>query len=397
MTSNGRQQTSQSVVNRWDTTLVSMASSKVWPQNGHWMDSETCIVKAKGNLVCLKNNFECRHHRRRPTHEMRMRFLFFLSLLMSAFWASAAGTFQNPLNPGADPWMVYYRSNYYLSTTQGDAVRIWKAPTLAALKTARAHRVWHDDDPSRSTGIWAPEFHLLGDHWYLYYTATSSDNNDDNHRMHVLESAGDDPLGPYHYKSRLINPTNDHYAIDGTVFTKTNDGSLYFLWAARPHHVLFIARMTNPWTIQGNGVSLPADGFGCEKVREGPSTLQRNGRIFLIYSACDAGTPDYKLGMLVADENSDLMDPHSWRQYPGPVLQRSDANGVFGPGHNGFFQSPDGREDWIVYHGKTSADYTYAGRSTRAQKFTWRADGTPDFGIPLPLDAVLDEPSNLAK
>jgi GH43 family beta-xylosidase len=290
--------------------------------------------------------------------------------------------------------MLYYRGDYFLSTTQSDAIRIWKAPTLAGLKTARPHLVWRDDDPSRSRGIWAPEFHLLGGHWYLYYTATSSDDNDDNHRMHVLESSGDDPLGPYHYKARLVNPANDHYAIDGTVFTNAADGSLYFLWAARPGHVLFIARMTNAWTLQGNGVCLPADGFGCETVREGPSTLQRNGRIFLIYSACDTGTPDYKLGMLMADEKADLLDPRSWRQFPRPVLERSDANGVFGPGHNGFFQSPDGREDWIVYHAKTSSAYTYHGRSTRAQKFTWRADGTPDFGIPLPLDAVLDEPSN---
>jgi GH43 family beta-xylosidase len=328
--------------------------------------------------------------------------LFHLNLLILS-WLLPAGIFagnrqfQNPINDGADPWMVYYRSNYFLSTTQSGSIRIWNAPTLGELKTARPKTVWRDKDPARSRGIWAPEFHLFGGRWYMYYTATSSDGDDDNHRMHVLESAADDPLGPYYYKARLVNPMNDHYAIDGTVFTNAVDGALYFLWAARPGHVLFIARMANPWTLQGNGVCLPADGFGCEHVREGPSTLQRNGRIFLIYSACDASTADYKLGMLMADEKSDLLDPKSWRQFHGPVLERSDANGVFGPGHNGFFQSPDGREDWIVYHAKTSAGQTYADRTTRAQKFTWRTDGTPDFGIPLPLNVVLDEPSGLVK
>jgi hypothetical protein len=34
-TSNGRQQTSQSVVNRWLATLVSIVTVDVWPQNGH--------------------------------------------------------------------------------------------------------------------------------------------------------------------------------------------------------------------------------------------------------------------------------------------------------------------------------------------------------------------------
>ena len=39
-TSNGRQQTSQSVMNRWEETLVSMTSVDSWPQNGHETDSE---------------------------------------------------------------------------------------------------------------------------------------------------------------------------------------------------------------------------------------------------------------------------------------------------------------------------------------------------------------------
>jgi GH43 family beta-xylosidase len=289
--------------------------------------------------------------------------------------------------------MVYFEGNYYLSTTQGDAMRIWKAPTLAGLKTAAPKTVWRDSNPSRSSGIWAPEFHFLQNHWFLYYTATSRDNNDDNHRMYVLESDGTDPLGPYTFKGRLINPANDHYAIDGTVFENQPDGQIYFIWAARPGHVLYIARMANPYTLQGKGVYIPADGFGCTAVREGPSMLQHDGKIFLVYSMCDTGTPDYKLGMLIADEKADLMVPQSWRQYPSPVFVRSDKANVFGPGHNGFFKSPDGKEDWIVYHAKVTSRYTYEGRTTRAQKFGWNSDGTPNFGVPLPLDTLLDEPS----
>ena len=41
MISNGRQQISQSVVNRWNGTVVSMTVSNTRPQNGHCMDSET--------------------------------------------------------------------------------------------------------------------------------------------------------------------------------------------------------------------------------------------------------------------------------------------------------------------------------------------------------------------
>ena len=70
------------------------------------------------------------------------------------------------------------------------------------------------------------------------------------------------------------------------------------------------------------------------------------------------------------------------------------ANKVFGPGHNGFFKSPDGTEDWIVYHANdTRIDGCDMGRSTRAQKLTWNADGTPNFGVPVKLGEVLDGPS----
>ena len=305
------------------------------------------------------------------------------------------GKFQNPINPGADPWMEFFDGNYYLTTTQGDRIRMWKAPTIAALKTASPVTVWQDSDPTRSRGIWAPEFHFISNRWYLYYTATSSDNDDDKHRMHVLESAGTGPLGPYTYKARLADPANDRYAIDGSVFQKP-DGSWYFLWAARPGHVLTIAPMANPWTLAGKGVVIPASGFGCEEVREGPVVLKRNGKLFLIYSACDTGKPDYQLGMLIADENADVMNPKSWKQHPEPVFERNDAANVFGPGHNGFFKSPDGTEDWIVYHAKTTSEYTYRGRTTRVQRFIWNADGTPNFGAPFGLDAVLDEPSSKA-
>src|SRR6266480_1640194 len=44
-TSNGWQQTSQSVVKRCDATLVSMTSSKRWPQNGQRMAWEVSIVQ----------------------------------------------------------------------------------------------------------------------------------------------------------------------------------------------------------------------------------------------------------------------------------------------------------------------------------------------------------------
>lgn len=67
---------------------------------------------------------------------------------------------------------------------------------------------------------------------------------------------------------------------------------------------------------------------------------------------------------------------------------------MYGPGHNGFFTSPDGAESWIVYHANDSAsDGCDNGRTARAQKFSWNPDGTPNLGTPVALGTTLAGPS----
>ena len=317
----------------------------------------------------------------------------------------AAATFRNPLKQdGADPWMGYHEGYYYLATTSAVDVKLRRARRIADLKAAPDQVVWKDDTPTRSRNIWASEFFLLesgrGPRWYLYYTADDGQNGDRNHRMYVAESAGTDPMGPYTFKAQIeTDEDNAHYSIDGTVL-KMDDGQLYFLWCGRPSpngQGLYISRMTNPWTTVGGRTYLPASGFGCDVVREGPMTLQRNGRVFLTYSACPADTPDYKIGMLIADEKADLTKAESWQQHPNILFGRVDQRGVFGPGHHTFFKSPDGKEDWIVYHAKPGTKVTYGDRSTRAQKIGWTPEGLPDLGLPLAVETDVPVPSGEAR
>jgi GH43 family beta-xylosidase len=90
----------------------------------------------------------------------------------------------------------------------------------------------------------------------------------------------------------------------------------------------------------------------------------------------------------------DPLSSSSWVKSPDPVFQRSNANNVYGPGHNGFFKSPDGTEDWRGYHANDSAGSGCdMNRTTRAQQFTWNADGTPNFGTPVALGVPLTAPS----
>jgi GH43 family beta-xylosidase len=301
-------------------------------------------------------------------------------------------TFRGPLNMGADPFMSYKDGFYYLATTQGDAVRMWKAPTVGGLLTAEAATVWRDDNPTRNREIWAPSFYFFDGKWYLYYTA--DDGKDDNHRLYVAESDGADALGPYHFKAKMAVPGADYWAIDVDILEQ--NGKRYALWsgslAGGARNLLFIAPMSNPWTISGARMQLAASG-GCSEVREGPSLLQHDGRTFMVYSACDTGKPDYQLWMKSIAMNADPMVAANWKQHAGAVMTRNDAAGVWGPGHNGFFKSPDGKEDWIVYHGKNTPVYTYDGRTTRIEKITWNGDGTPRFAPPPATGAEFPVPS----
>lgn len=127
------------------------------------------------------------------------------------------------------------------------------------------------------------------------------------------------------------------------------------------------------------------------KVTEGAEILKYKDRTFLIYSASYCDTPGYKLDMneLIG---SDPLNPNQWKQYDEPVFQR--GNGVFGPGHNGFFVSPDGTQHWIVYHGNSKEEYGCGStRSVRAQEFTWTEDGLPKFGVPIPEGEPVKMPS----
>jgi GH43 family beta-xylosidase len=346
-----------------------------------------------------------RASRRRPLLVVALTLLVALIAATQPVSAAEGRPYTNPLKStkGADPWLEYYNGDYYLVTTTFTGVLgIRKAPTLAGLATAPTVQVWSDTTPTRNTNIWAPELHLVDGRWYLYYSAGQSGVACcDSQRTHVLQSAGSDPLGPYTYKGSLTgsNLAPGGWLIDASLLR--HDGKLYLVGSGFVNggtQSLVIAPLSNPYTLADSTftvISSPTLSWETsgQPVNEGPEPLYHDGRTFLTYSASFCGTPDYKLGQLELT-GTDPLNPASWTKKQTPVFQRSDANSVYGPGHNGFFTSPDGTENWIVYHANSSANGGCGnGRTTRAQKFTWNADGTPNFGTPVALGTTLPGPS----
>jgi GH43 family beta-xylosidase len=322
--------------------------------------------------------------------------LWLLLVWVAVLPGAVGATFTNPIvASGADPWVVQSDGNYYLCQSRGRGVWVARSERLEALGKADPVRVW---TPPRGTSysreVWAPELHHLRGRWYIYVAADDGDNA--NHRIYVLEGDARDPQLPFAFKGQLKLP-EDRWAIDGTVLEWSN--KLYFIWSGWPGKEnvtqnLYIAPMSDPLTIGGPRVCLSVPEHAWEQhgrplVNEGPQVLQNNGRLFLIYSASGSWGDDYCLGQL-AFTGTEPLDPRSWTKKPGPVFTRT-AN-VFGPGHCSFVKSPDGKEDWIVYH---AAKYSGAGwnRSIRTQRFNWAADGSPQFGTPVATGVPLEAPA----
>ncbi len=344
---------------------------------------------------------------------MKKAILLFVGALltMCVIMAQEKQSFSNPLLPaGADPWCIYQNGFYYYTHTTGRNITIWKTRSIADLKTAEHVVVFTPPKTGPySKEIWAPEIHFLQGKWYVYFAADSGNNN--QHRLWVLENNSPDPLtGNWIMKGKLITP-DDKWSIDVSLFEYSKQ--LYLIWSGwegdkNGQQNIYMAKMKNPWTVDGKRVKLSSPELDWEKngdlnnpndpshvnVNEGPEVVVHNDKLFLIYSASGCWTDFYALGMLTASANSDLMDPASWKKSRQPVFKQSKDNSVYAPGHNSFFKSADGKEDWILYHANSKAGQGCGGfRSPRAQKFSWKADGTPDFGVPVKEGEILSVPS----
>ncbi|MGW6903623.1 family 43 glycosylhydrolase [Streptomyces sp. NPDC054940] len=312
--------------------------------------------------------------------------------------ASPAVTFTNPIAlQRADPHIFKHTDGFYYFTATVpayDKIVMRRATTLQGLSTAPETTIWTKHASGEmGAHIWAPEIHFIDGKWYVYFTAGWS-NDKWKIRPYVLESSSANPLtGTWTEKGRISLPL-DTFSLDATTFV--HNGTRYLSWAQADPAVgagtnIYLARMSNPWTITGSPVMIARPTHAWEKVgatvNEGPAFIQHGSKVFMTFSA-SATDANYCLGLLTADATADLMNPASWTKNPEPVFKSNDATGQYGPGHNSFTTSEDGKSDILVYHDRDYKNISGdplndPNRRTRFQKLYWKADGTPDFGIPV--------------
>ena len=302
---------------------------------------------------------------------------------------------------GADPWVVLHGGHYYWCHSSADRIEVSRSDRLDSRGERQVVLLAPRIGWNRAQ-VWAPELHFVRGRWYIYYAASGGRN--ETHRMGVLECEGADPMGRWIDRGMLYTgddpagKRDPQWAIDGTILERGNE--LYFIWSGwdggRDVQYLYAAAMSDPATITGARVKLCAnDTYAWERVgesagerglHEGPTVLRRNGRTFLVYSCSGSWQSTYKLGMLVADERANVLDPASWTKAPRPVF--APTGEVYGVGHCSFTTSVDGRQDFIVYHSKTSRSEGWS-RVVRVQPFGWTAEGMPDFGRPGNVPALV--------
>lgn len=311
--------------------------------------------------------------------------------------------FTNPLlNSGPDPWVAQDNSNYYFTSTTGEGLNVYQTAKMSLLSQATVKTAWTPPATGNySHDIWAPELHYIQNKWYAYFAADNG--NDTTHRIYVLETNDPTPYTTNWTFKGQLTPKTDRWAIDATIFQY--NGNLYALWSGwagynQPgNQQLYIAKMKDPYTIDGDRVLISQPDYAWEKngsaVNEGPEILTNSsGRVFLIYSASSCFTDDYCLGMLSLKSGGDPMKQADWSKSANPVFTKNVSGSTFGPGHCGFFISKDGTQNWIVYHANSlSGEGCGNQRNPRMQKFTWNADSTPNFGNPLPSGTKIQVPS----
>lgn len=325
-------------------------------------------------------------------------------MLLSVFSVPAiAEDFFNPVVENrADPWVYKHTDGFYYYTAtvpEYDRIELRRAATIQELGTTEPTVIWTKHDSGEmGAHIWAPEIHYINNTWYIYFAAGSTEDIWAI-RIYIMENTSADPSeGTWEEKGKLQTALDD-FALDATTFE--HNGTRYLVWAEEgpdegKDSNIYIAEMSNPWTLTGPQVMISTPEYDWEqkgyRVNEGPAVLKRNGKIFITYSA-SATDANYCMGLLTADGTSVLLDAASWTKSPEPVFQSSDVSSQYGPGHNSFTLSAGDTEDILIYHARNYKDIVgepldNPDRHTRAQVFTWNADGTPYFGIPVADGAV---------
>jgi beta-xylosidase len=313
---------------------------------------------------------------------------------------ATTATFKNPLPVQiGDPYVLHDTgSRYYMYGTGGGARDGFPAYSSDDLVTWKHEGQVFKGNTADSWSIhsfWAPEVYKVNGKYYMFYSAQWRDNPTkelENFRIGVAVS--EKPTGPFRdvQNKPLFDP--GYPIIDANVFF--NDDGKVYLYYSRCCYKHPVESEVASWAKQKGwyneieeswvyGIQLKPDFSGVigepvlllrppvkmndkqaewesrsvtskevnRRWTEGSYTFKHAGKYYMMYSANHFGGENYAVGYAIARQP---LGPYE-KAANNPVLQKNTASGgiVTGTGHNSVTWSPDKKEMFCVYHGRTTA------------------------------------------
>lgn len=309
-------------------------------------------------------------------------------------------SYKNPLQVKfGDPYVMYDEQSkiYYMYGTNGgakDGFAAYSSSDLVNWKNEGQVYFGNTPDTWGISAFWAPEVYAVKGKYYMFYSAQwryNPTNELENFKIGVAVS--DKPTGPF--KDMSKNPLFDfgYPVIDANVFFD-NDGRVYLYYsrccykhavdseiAAEAKRKGWFDEIEESWVY---GIELKSDFSGVigepvlllrpptklsdtqaewesrsvtsrevnRRWTEGSYTFKKDGIYFMMYSANHFGGENYAVGYATA---SNPLGPYK-KAANNPVLEKNTMIGgnVTGTGHNSIAFSPDGKQMFCVYHGRTT-------------------------------------------
>lgn len=264
-----------------------------------------------------------------------------------------AATANNPVLDGfyADPEIIYSEKDqkFYLYPTS-DGFDSWSGTYF---KTFSSKDLVHWEDEGvvldlkkdvswANRNAWAPciaEKEINGALKYFYYFSAAQT---------IGLATADDPAGPFTDSGEAFVGSKPEaikrgggQIIDPDVFIDPNDGKAYFYWGNG--YMAGAELNEDMMSYKEETLSeLTPDGT----FREGTEVFFRNGKYYFMWSEDDTRSPNYRVRYATADSPlGPLNIPEE-----NMVIEKDEANEIYGTGHNSVINVP-GTDDWyIVYH-----------------------------------------------
>ncbi len=317
-----------------------------------------------------------------------------------------AKTYQNPLPiEFGDPYVLHVKNDrYYMYGTGGvttNGFAAYSSDDLVNWKNegqvfyANNKNGWSDSAAEWNGAYWAPEVYARNGRYYMFYSAQWKNNpGKDMENFRIGVAVADSPKGPFIDLNNKPIFDPGYPIIDANVlFTDDGKAYLYYSRACYKHPV---ESEISAWAKQKGwyneveeswvyGVELNPDFSGVigepvvllrppakmddkqaewesrsvtskevnRRWTEGSVAFKKGDTYYMMYSANYFGGKNYAVGYATSKHPLGPFEKSS----TNPVLEKNVEKGgtVTGTGHNSITYSPDGKELFCVYHGRTTA------------------------------------------